>query len=155
MRILIDADSTPVAVKDILFRAVERNRIQLVLVANQPLKFPESSFISSIVVPAGPDEADDRIAEMVNPGDLVITADIPLADRAVTRGGFALNPRGEFYTKENIKERLAMRDLMDDLRNSGINAGRQNSFSNRDRQAFAGQLDRFLTRHKKNTDEGI
>lgn len=148
MQILIDADATPVAIKEILFRAAERNNIMLILVANQPMKHPGSPFISSIVVPAGPDEADDRIAEILQPGDLVITADIPLADRVVTKGGFALNPRGVFYTEANIKERLAMRDLMDELRNSGINTGNQAAFSNRDRQAFANQLDRFLTKHK-------
>ncbi len=154
MQILIDADATPVVIKDILFRAVERNRIPLILVANQQMKFPESEFISSIVAAAGPDEADDRIAEIVQPGDLVITADIPLADRVVTRGAYALNPRGEFYTEANIKERLAMRDLMDELRNSGITTGNQAAFSSRDRQEFANQLDRFLTKYKKNLDAG-
>jgi uncharacterized protein YaiI (UPF0178 family) len=149
MQILIDADATPVVIKDILFRAVERNQIPLILVANQPMKFPKSHYISLIVVAAGPDEADDRIAEIVQPGDLVITADIPLADRVVTLGGYALNPRGEFYTEANIKERLAMRDLMDELRNSGINTGGQSAFSSRDRQAFANQLDRFLTKHHR------
>ena len=149
MQIFIDADATPVVIKDILFRAVDRNKIRLILVANQPMKIPKSEFISSIVVAAGPDEADDRIAEMVQTGDLVITADIPLADRVVTRGGYALNPRGEFYTSENIKERLAMRDLMDDLRNSGISTGNQAAFSSRDRQEFANQLDRFLTKHHR------
>ena len=148
MQILIDADATPVVIKEILFRAAERNNIMLILVANQPMKHPGSPFISSIVVPAGPDEADDRIAEILHPGDLVITADIPLADRVVTKGGFALNPRGVFYTEANIKERLAIRDLMDELRNSGIDTGNQAAFSNRDRQAFANQLDRFLTKHK-------
>lgn len=155
MQILIDADAAPVVIKEILFRAVERNMIPLILVANQPMKFPESVFISSIIVAAGPDEADDRIAEIVQPGDLVITADIPLADRVVTRGAFALNPRGEFYTPENIKERLAMRDLMDELRNSGISTGNQAAFSSRDRQTFANQLDRFLTKYKKNSDAGV
>jgi hypothetical protein len=149
MKIIIDADAAPVVIKDILFRAVERIKVPLILVANQPMKFPKSQYISSIIVAAGPDEADDRIAEIVKPGDLVITADIPLADRVVTRGGFALNPRGEFYTETNIKERLAMRDLMDELRNSGINTGGQGAFSSRDRQAFANQLDRFLTKHYK------
>lgn len=155
MQILIDADATPVVIKDILFRAVERNKIPLILVANQPMKFPKSQFISSIVVAAGPDEADDRIAEIVQAGDLVITSDIPLADRVVTRGGYALNPRGEFYTEANIKERLAMRDLMDELRNIGINTGGQGAFSSRDRQAFANQLDRFLTRNHRNPKDGV
>lgn len=153
MQILIDADAAPVVIKDILFRAAARNEIPLILVANQQMKIPPSPFISSIVVDAGPDEADDRIAEIVRAGDLVITADIPLADRVVARGGYALNPRGEFYTEENIKERLAMRDLMDDLRNSGIQTGSQAVFSSRDRQAFANQLDRFITRHHCGTRE--
>jgi len=151
MQILIDADATPVVIKDILYRAVERNSIPLILVANQPMKHPKSVYISSIIVAAGPDEADDRIAEIVQPGDLVITADIPLADRVVTKGGYALNPRGDFYTVENIKERLAMRDLMDELRNSGLTTGNQAPFSSRDRQEFANQLDRFLTKHFKNS----
>ncbi len=155
MQILIDADATPVVIKDILFRAAERSRIPLILVANQQMKFPKSQFISSIIVAAGPDEADDRIAEIVQPGDLVITADIPLADRVVTNGGYALNPRGEFYTEANIKERLAMRDLMDELRNSGITTGNQGMFSSRDRQAFANQLDRFLTKHQRSSKEEV
>ncbi|HON80594.1 MAG TPA: YaiI/YqxD family protein [Spirochaetota bacterium] len=155
MQILIDADAAPVVIKDILFRAAIRNEIPLILVANQPMRFPQSPYISSIVVSAGPDEADNRIAEIICPGDLVITADIPLADRVVTRGGFALNPRGEFYTEANIKERLAMRDLMDDLRNSGIQTGAQAVFSSRDRQAFANQLDRFLTKYHRNRKEEI
>lgn len=149
MRIIIDADATPVVIKTILFRAAERNRIPLILVANQSLKFPDSQYITAIVVPAGPDEADDRIAEIVNPGDLVVTADIPLADRVVTKGGNAINPRGDFYTKENIKEKLTMRDLMDELRSSGINTGGPSVFASRDRQAFANQLDRFLTKHHR------
>lgn len=155
MQILIDADATPVVIKDILYRAVERNRIPLILVANQAMRFPESGYISQIVVPAGPDEADDRIVEIVQAGDLVITADIPLADRVVSRGGYALNPRGELYTGENIKEKLAMRDLMDELRNSGINTGVQAPFSSRERQAFANQLDRFLTKYNRIRVEGI
>lgn len=154
MKIFIDGDATPVVIKDILYRTAERNRIVMIIVANQQMRFPDSEFISLIVVPQGPDEADDRIAEMVSKGDLVITADIPLADRVVTNGGYALNPRGEFYSEANIKERLAMRDLMDELRSSGINTGNQNSFSSRERQAFANQLDRFITKIK-NTGNSI
>lgn len=149
MKILIDGDATPVVIKDILYRSAERNRIIMIIVSNQKIKIPVSQFISLAVVPKGPDEADDRIVEMVNPGDLVITADIPLADRVVTLKGYALNPRGEFYTESNIKERLAIRDLMDELRSSGINTGNQNSFSNRDRREFSNQLDRFITKIKK------
>lgn len=155
MQILIDADAAPAVIKKILFRAAMRDEILLILIANQPMKIPRSPFISSIVVNAGPDEADDMIAEMVHAGDLVITADIPLADRVVARGGCALNPRGEFYTQENIKERLAMRDLMDNLRNSGIQTGGQGVFSNRDRQAFANQLNRFLMKYLRSREEEV
>lgn len=155
MRIFVDADASPVVIKEILFRSAERNGIMTVLVSNQPMKIPGSEYISSIVVAAGPDEADDRIVELVNAGDLVITADIPLADRVVSNGGFALNPRGEFYTEENIKEKLAIRNLMDNLRNSDISTGGQPPFSNRDRQAFANQLDRFISKYKKIRPGGV
>ncbi len=154
MQILVDADATPVVIKDILFRAAERNRIMMVLVSNQKMKIPESEFISSMVVAAGPDEADDRIVEIAGAGDLIITADIPLADRVVSLGGFALNPRGEFYTADNIKQRLAMRDLMDNLRNSDIIADRQRPFTSRERSLFANELDRFISRHKRSITEG-
>lgn len=154
MQIFVDADATPVVIKDILFRAAERNRLKMVLVSNQVMKIPVSEFISSIVVAAGPDEADDRIVEMVSAGDLVITADIPLADRVVSLGGFALNPCGEFYTEDNIKQRLAMRDLMDNLRNSDIIADRQRPFTSRERSLFANELDRFISKYKRSVMEG-
>lgn len=147
MRIYIDADSCPVVIKEILYRAAGRVRVPLVLVANQYLAIPESEYISCIEVPAGPDIADDRIADMVEPNDLVITADLPLADRVVRKGGFALNPRGDLYTAENIKDRLATRDLMDVLRNSGMDTGGPSAFNMKDRQYFANQLDRFLVKH--------
>jgi uncharacterized protein len=147
MRIIVDADSCPVVVKEILYRAAERVRIPLVLVANQSLNVPESAYISCIEVPAGPDIADDRIVDMVKVNEMVITADLPLADRVVCKGGFVLNPRGDLYTAENIKDRLATRDLMDLLRNSGMDMGGPSSYSQRDRQAFANQLDRFLVKH--------
>jgi uncharacterized protein len=147
MRIFIDADSCPAVIKDILYRAAERVRVPLLLVANQSLNIPESEYISSIEVPAGPDRADDRIVELVEANDLVISADLPLADRVITKGGFVLNPRGDFYTAENIKDRLAMRDLMDVLRNSGMDTGGPSMFSQKDRQSFANQLDRFLVKH--------
>ncbi len=149
MRIFLDADATPKAIKDILFRAAERNRIQIYLVANQVLSVPRSAYITNIVVPAGPDEADDRIVELVREGDLVITADIPLADRVIEKAGHVIGHRGELFSVENIKDKLSMRDLMDQLRNSGIESGRQSLYSARDRQAFANQLDRFLMRHRK------
>lgn len=146
MRILVDADSCPVVIKEILYRAAERLRIPLVLVANQYLSVPGSVYISCIEVPAGPDIADDRIVDMVETDDLVISADLPLADRVIAKGGFALNPRGDLYTAENIKDRLATRDLMDLLRQSGMDTGGPSSFSQKDRQAFANQLDRFLVK---------
>lgn len=147
MRIFVDADSCPVVIKEILYRAAGRVRVPLVLVANQCLIIPKSSYISRVEVPAGPDVADDRIVDMVEANDLVITADLPLADRVVGKGGFVLNPRGDFYTAENIKDRLATRDLMDLLRNSGMDTGGPSSFSQKDRQSFANQLDSFLTKH--------
>ena len=147
MRILLDADAFPNAVKEILFRAAERVKVNLILVANVPLQIPESSYISQITVAEGPDIADDKIVEIMEPGDLVITADIPLADRAISKNGFALNPRGELYTKENIKEHLATRDLLADLRDSGMPIGGPKAFVQKDRQNFANQLDRFLTKH--------
>lgn len=153
MQIIIDADSVPSVIKNILFRAVERNRIQLILVANQVLKFPDSAYISAIVVPAGYDEADDAIAEIVRTGDLVVTDDVPLAGRVVRKGGSVIDSRGKLYTGANIGERLTMRDMMDELRNSGIDTGGPAPFSSRDRQVFANQLDRFLTTHKSISGE--
>lgn len=147
MRIIVDADSCPVVIKEILYRAAERVRVPLVLVANQRLAVPDSAYISCIEVPAGPDVADDRIAMMAAAEDLVITADLPLADRVVRKGACALNPRGELYTAANIKDRLATRDLMEVLRNSGVDTGGPSAFSMRDRQSFAGQLDRFLVKN--------
>ena len=144
MRIWVDADACPNAIKDILFRAAERAQVILTLVANQPIRTPPSQFIKALQVPAGFDVADDKIVELVEAGDLVITADIPLAAGVIEKGGHALDPRGEFYTKDNIKERLAMRKLMDELRSGGIDTGGPATFSNADRQAFANKLNRFL-----------
>ena len=149
MKIYLDADAAPVAVKEILYRAVNRCRIPLVMVANQAMKVPDSKLISFIIVAAGPDEADHKIAELVEPGDLVITADIPLADRVVTAKGFALNPRGDFYTEDNIKGRLAVRDLMAELRNQEIITKGPAPFSSRDKQEFGNKLDQFLTKYLK------
>lgn len=147
MHIWVDADACPLVVKEILFRAAARMRIPLTLVANQPLRIPPSPWIKAIQVPAGFDVADNKIARQMQPGDLVITADIPLAAEVIQKGGHALNPRGEFYTKENIRERLNMRNFLDELRSSGVNTGGPLSFSQGDRQSFANQLDRFLSRH--------
>lgn len=149
MKIYIDADAFPKVIKDILFRTSKRMKIPLILVANQYLRVPASPYITSIGVPLGPDSADDHIVELVCEGDLVVTADIPLADRVVKKRAYAINPRGELYTEDNIKERLAVRDLMDELRSSGINTGGPSSYGMKDKQAFANQLDRFLTKHCK------
>ena len=146
MKILVDADACPAVIKDILYRAAERSRVALTLVANQPLRVPASPYISTIQVPRGFDVADQRIAEMVEPGDLVITADIPLAASVIQRGGRALEPRGELFTPENIREKLDMRNFMDELRGSGVQTGGPPAFSNGDRHAFAGALDRILQR---------
>ena len=144
MRIWVDADACPNAIKEILFRAAERARINLTLVANQPVRTPPSQYIKALQVPPGFDGADNKIVELTEAGDLVITADIPLAAGVIDKGGHALDPRGESYTKDNIKERLAMRKLMDELRSSGVDTGGPATFGNADRQAFANKLDRFL-----------
>ncbi len=144
MRIWVDADAAPRAVKEILYRAAVRTGIELVLVANQPLQVPPSRLIRTVQVGAGFDVADNYIVQQVEPGDLVITADIPLAAEVLDKGGAALNPRGERYTENNIRQRLNMRDFMDTLRASGVNTGGPPAFSQQDRQAFANQLDRYL-----------
>ena len=150
MRIFIDADAFPNLIKDILIRASVRLNVPLVFVANKPVKAQGTANISIILVPVGPDVADDHIVELAQPGDLVITDDIPLADRVIAKGAFALNPRGKIYTEENIKDRLAMRGLMNELRDSGMITGGPAAFSKTDRQAFANQLDSFLIRQIKN-----
>lgn len=146
MQIWVDADACPNVIKDILFRAATRAHVSLTLVANQLLRTPSSPYIKAIQVPSGFDVADNKIVQQLQPGDLVITADIPLAALVIEKGGHALNPRGEFYTTENIRERLAMRNFMDELRNTGVSTGGPAVLSLSDRQAFANQLDRFLTR---------
>ena len=147
MQIWVDADACPNVIKEILFRAAERAQVALVLVANQLIRIPPSRHIRAIQVPAGFDVADDQIVQQIESGDLVITADIPLAAGVIARGGHALNPRGEFYTPDNIREHLSMRNFMDQLRNSGVETGGPSSFSQSDRMAFAKQLDRFLAKH--------
>ena len=147
MQLWVDADACPVVIKEILFRAAERTRSLLTLVANQPIRVPSSQYIKTVQVPAGFDVADNEIVKRLEAGDLVITADIPLAAEVVEKGGHALNPRGELYTTENIKARLNMRDFMDTLRSSGINTGGPPAISQSDRQAFANNLDRFLAKY--------
>lgn len=149
MQIWVDADACPGAVKEILFRAAQRTGISLTLVANHPLRTPPARHIRAIQVPGGFDVADNAIVERIAPGDLVITADIPLAAAVLDRGAHALNPRGEFYSEDNIRERLGMRNFMDELRSSGVVTGGPDAFGARDRQAFANQLDRFLAQRAK------
>ncbi|WP_321781531.1 YaiI/YqxD family protein [Paraburkholderia sp. J94] len=144
MQILVDADACPVVVKDILFRAARRVEVIVTLVANQYLRTPPSPFIRSIQVPAGFDVADKRIVEMAEPGDLVITADIPLAAAVLDKGARVLDPRGSWFTAENIRERLTVRDAMEQLRSAGIDTGGPAPYALRDSRTFAGQLDRFL-----------
>jgi uncharacterized protein YaiI (UPF0178 family) len=149
MQIWVDADACPSVIKDILYRAAERERVQITLVANQSLRVPASPYIRSLQVAAGFDVADKRIVELLAPADLVITADIPLAAAAIDKGAHALNPRGELYTKDNIRERLSMRNFMDELRGSGVATGGPAALNQRDRQAFANSLDSFLARRAR------
>ena len=146
MHIWVDADACPTDVKEILFRAAQRCGIPLTLVANQSLKVPKSDLINCLVVAHGADVADHRIAEDMSPGDLVITADIPLAARVVENGGRALEPRGELLDKSNVAARLVLRDFMDGLRGSGIETGGPSPFTKKDARAFANQLDKILAR---------
>ena len=145
MQIWVDADACPKAIKDILFRAAERTGIMTILVANQFLQTPPSRYIKLVLVTSGYDVADNEIVKRLRVGDLVITGDIPLAYEVIGKGGHAINPRGERYTQDTIKERLSMRDLMDTLRASGINTGGPSALTSRDIQAFANQLDKFLS----------
>ena len=146
MQIWIDADACPTVIKDIVFRAAERLGIATILVANRMLRTPPSRFIRAIQVPAGFDVADRHIAERVEAGDLVITADIPLAAAVLERQAHALNPRGEMYSAANIAERLSMRNFLEELRGSGVQTGGPPSLHARDRQAFARELDGWLAR---------
>ena len=145
-RLWVDADASPVVIKEIIFRAATRKQLETILVANQMLRVPASSHIRAVQVPAGFDVADNYIVAQVRPGDLVVTADIPLAAAVIERGASALNPRGELYTHANIRESLSMRDFMENLRSSGVQTGGPAAFSQADRQAFANQLDRLLAR---------
>jgi len=144
-KIWIDADACPKVIKEILFRAANRKKLPIILVANQLISVPNSPFITAVQVPAGFDVADNYIVKHAAVGELVITADIPLADEILSQGCLALNPRGELYSKENIKQRLNMRDFMDTLRGSGINTGGPPTLSQADRQAFANQLDKLIS----------
>ena len=147
MQIWVDADACPRVIKEIIYRAADRKKVLTTLVANQPLRTPPSPYIKSMVVGAGFDVADDKIVEMLEAGDLVITADIPLASDTIEKGGHALNPRGQFYTTDNIAERLAVRDMLDELRGAGVETGGPPPIGPNDKQAFANKLDQFLAKN--------
>lgn len=148
MQIWVDADACPNVIKEILFRVSKRAKVIITFVANQYIKTPASPFLKSLQVPGGFDVADDEIVRHVEKGDLVITADIPLADEVIEKGGFALSPRGELFTKENIKPRLQVRDMIEAVRNSGVElSGGQAAFGQKDKQTFANALDRFVSKN--------
>ena len=151
MKIWVDADACPVVIKEILFRAAERTRVTVTLVANQPINIPKSRFINFIQVRQGFDVADNEIVKRLDSGDLVITSDIPLAADAIEKGATALSPRGELYTANNIKARLNMRDFMESLRSTGVETGGPSALSQGDRKLFADHLDKILNRQVKNT----
>ncbi|HEY8569454.1 YaiI/YqxD family protein [Microbulbifer sp.] len=148
-KIWVDADACPTAMKEILFRAAERTQTELTLVANQFIRVPPSPFIRSLQVSSGFDVADNEIAQRCEAGDLVITADLPLAADVIDKGATALNPRGEKYTKANIRARLNMRDFMETLRSSGVHTGGPPPLGQQERKAFADQLDRWLAQAKR------
>ena len=148
MKIWVDADACPTVIKDILYRAADRKKVALTLVANQPLRTPPSSYINSLQVQSGFDKADDEIVMRMEAGDLVITADIPLAAEVLEKGGHALSPRGEFFNTNTIGARLNMRDFLDTMRSSGEHKGGPPPLNQNDRKAFADHLDRFLQKHQ-------
>jgi uncharacterized protein YaiI (UPF0178 family) len=145
MQIWVDADACPNLVKEILFRAATRTKTFVILVSNQPLRSPPSLFIKKLQVSAGFDMADNEIVKQMSAGDLVITADIPLASAVVEKGGIALNPRGELYSEKNIKQRLSLRDFSEALRGTGMQIGGPPKLGKKEIQAFANSLDQFLT----------
>ncbi|WP_308364294.1 MULTISPECIES: YaiI/YqxD family protein [unclassified Microbulbifer] len=148
-KIWVDADACPVVIKEILFRAAERTQTEMTLVANQPVRVPPSRFVKSLQVSSGFDVADNEIVKRCEAGDLVITSDIPLAAEVIDKGGDALNPRGERYSKANIRALLNMRDFMDTMRASGVHTGGPPALSQSDRKAFADQLDRWLAASRR------
>ena len=149
MQIWVDADACPQAIKEILFRAAERTQVVTTLVANAALRIPSSAFIKSVRVRQGFDVADHWIVREMSAGDLVITADIPLAAEVIARGAHALDPRGELYSEDNVRERLAIRNLLQELRSTGELIGGPAPFGQGDRQRFANHLDRLLTRRRR------
>ena len=149
MKIWVDADACPVVIKEILFKAADRTRVPLTLVANQPIRVPASRHITTLQVASGFDVADNEIVARISTGDLVITSDIPLAAEVIEKGGLALSPRGELYSADSIGGRLNMRDFMDTMRASGIHTGGPPTLNQSDRQAFANELDKIMTRHAR------
>jgi uncharacterized protein YaiI (UPF0178 family) len=148
-QIWVDADACPAAIKEVLFRAAEREHVPVTLVANQWLRTPPSRYVRAIQVPGGFDVADNEIVERVAADDLVVTQDIPLAAAVIAKGALAMHPRGELYTADTIAQRLGMRNFMDELRGAGVDTGGPAAFHARDKQAFANQLDRWLTRRRQ------
>jgi uncharacterized protein YaiI (UPF0178 family) len=147
MKIWVDGDACPGVIKEILFKAARRSGVQLAIIANQPMRVPTADNFEMILVKAGADVADDEIVSRLNAGDLVITADIPLAANVIAKGGYALDPRGELYLEENIGGRLSTRDFMDSLRSSGIDTGGPPPLGKRDRQLFSNNLDKLITKY--------
>mgnify|MGYP003325446325 FL=1 len=149
MHIWVDGDACPVEIKELLYRAAVRVQLKLTVVANQTIRIPRSEYISLMTVPSGLNVADKQIVELLNPGDLVVTADIPLAAHVVQKGGIALDPRGDLLTEANIGERITMRNLMDELRGNDLVTGGPAPYGPKDKQAFANQLDRILAKRAK------
>ena len=148
MRIWVDGDACPVAIKELLFKAAVRERVLVTIVANERLRVPVSEFIQIVVVGSGANVADKQIVELVEAGDLVVTGDVPLAAHVVQKGGVALDPRGELFTEQNMGERITMRNLIDEMRGNDLVSGGPPPFSTKDKQAFANQLDRLLTKRR-------
>ncbi|PLR29246.1 YaiI/YqxD family protein [Chimaeribacter arupi] len=149
MQIWVDADACPNVIKEVLFRAADRTATMVTLVANQTIRTPPSKYLRTLRVEAGFDVADNEIVKRVEAGDLVVTSDIPLAAEVIEKGGVALNPRGERYTTETIRERLNIRDFMDTMRASGVQTGGPAALNQRDRQQFANELDKWLQQRKR------
>jgi uncharacterized protein len=146
MQIWIDGDACPVDVKELLFRTADRRKVRMTVVANSSIRIPRSEYVSSLLVPSGANIADRKIVELLEPGDLVITADVPLAADVVAKGGEALDPRGHLHTEASIGQTLAMRNLFDQMRGTGEIIRGPSGYSANDRQAFANALDRWVTR---------
>lgn len=151
-KIWVDADACPVTIKEVLYRAAQKREVLVTFVANQGLRLPASEFLKSILVTTGLNVADQKIVSLVRSGDLVVTSDIPLAADVVAKNAIGLSPRGELFTAENIGERVAVRNLLDDLRGEGQITGGPSGISAQDKQAFANQLDRWLTRRQTTED---